>query len=189
MVLLTFLSLGTPSPTKYPCPPGTFSNSSLLYDVNQCTNCPPSYYCLGGEAATTGTCPPGFYCLLNTKFAEEYACPNGTYNQEYGKSSVMDCQVCPQGYFCEKGTVNPYECPYGTYMPYGYNKTSRLSIGTAAGYQMDCLQCDGGYFCLNATITPVKCGFGKYSKVGQSVCQVILLFYFLECSNIYFSEY
>ena len=170
---MTFtINLGTPSPKKYPCPPGTFSNSSSLYDESQCTDCPLKYYCQGGEAGTSGLCPPGFYCKIKTKFAKEFACPNGTYNSEFGKSSINDCKTCPLGHFCEKGTVQPYECPIGTYMPYGFNKTSMLQLGNSAGFQNECLTCPAGFFCLNATVTPKKCGFGKYSKLGQSLCQV-----------------
>ena len=48
--------------------------------------------------------------------AEQFPCPNGTYNPEFGKSSVDQCLNCTQGHFCEKGTVQPVPCPIGTYI-------------------------------------------------------------------------
>ena len=173
ITFILILSLGTPSPTKYPCPPGTYTTSSSLYHASQCTICEQSHYCLGGESFTR-LCPPGHYCPNNTKFAEEFPCANRTYNPDNGKYEQAQCKDCPMGYFCEKGTVQPYECPIGTYMPYGYNATSTQTEGEPGGYQNDCLDCPAGHFCLNATVVPRECGVGFYTKSGQSVCQVRL---------------
>lgn len=145
--------------------------SSLLYEQAQCTNCEPNYYCPGGEAITH-LCPPGYYCPMNTRFAEEYPCPNGTYNPHYGKGNVNECQPCPMGHFCEKATVQPYECPIGTFMSQGYDTKSSTLIGTPAGNAGDCVTCPAGLYCLNATVTPKNCGVGFYTSAGQSMCQV-----------------
>ena len=110
---LDFLCLGTPSPTKFPCPPGTFTNRSDLYMESQCTDCYQQWYCPGGEAAPRDRCPPGYYCPIKTRFATEYPCPNRTYNPDYGLFDASQCKVCTQGHFCEKGTVTPYECQIG----------------------------------------------------------------------------
>ncbi len=107
---------GTPSPTKYPCPPGTFTNSSSLFMETQCTDCYQKYYCPGGEAEPRGLCPPGYYCPTKTRFATEFPCPNRTYNPDYALFQQSQCKVCTQGHFCEKGTVTPYECPIGRSM-------------------------------------------------------------------------
>lgn len=104
---------GTPSPTKFPCPPGTFTTSSDLYDASQCTVCTERSYCLGGEAQPSGNCPPGYYCPNGTKFAEQFPCKNGTYNPAYSKSKQGECLDCTQGHFCEKGSVHPEHCPIG----------------------------------------------------------------------------
>ena len=134
-------------------------------------DCEETKYCLGGEASPRGLCPPGYYCPKNTKFAEEYPCNNRTYNPNYGLSTQSQCENCTLGHFCEKGTVHPYECSLGTYMPYGENPAGDV-IGTPAGYQSDCLVCPGGLYCLNATVTPKQCNVGFYTKPGQSVCEV-----------------
>jgi hypothetical protein len=49
----------------------------------------------------------GFYCPLNTKYAQQYPCPAGTYNNIEGKSSVSDCLKIPAGYWNDgQGTVD-----------------------------------------------------------------------------------
>ena len=113
-----YFTIGTPSPTKYPCPPGTFTNRSDLYMESQCTDCYQQWYCPGGEAAPRDRCPPGYYCPIKTRFATEYPCPNRTYNPDYGLFNASQCKVCTQGHFCEKGTVSPYECPIGMWLLY-----------------------------------------------------------------------
>ena len=165
--------LGTPSPTKYPCPPGTFTDSTSLWDITQCTDCPQESYCYGGRSAPDGRCPPGHYCPMKTKFHNQYPCPNGTYNDQYGMYKEDQCKDCTLGHFCEKGTVEPIPCPIETYMPYGYNASSSMTVGTTAKYQDDCISCTAGYFCMNATILPAPCGKGKFTKERQSVCQVL----------------
>ena len=107
---------GTGSATKFPCLPGTYSNRTDLFNASQCDICDPGKYCPGGEATPRGSCPPGHYCPAGTRVAEQFPCPNGTYNPEFGKSSVDQCLNCTQGHFCEKGTVQPVPCPIGTYI-------------------------------------------------------------------------
>lgn len=104
---------GTGAPTKFPCPPGTYSNSSDLFDASQCDICPERKYCPGGEPEPRGDCPPGHYCPSGTRVAEQFPCPNGTYNPHYAKASVDECLNCTQGHFCEKGTVQPMPCSIG----------------------------------------------------------------------------
>lgn len=57
---------------------------------------PPCHF-LGGESDVSGFCPPGYYCLLGTAAAEQYPCPNTTYNSHYGQDEESDCQPCTQG--------------------------------------------------------------------------------------------
>lgn len=106
-------STGTGAPTKFPCPPGTYSDSSDLFDASQCDICPERKYCPGGEAAPRGDCPPGYYCPNGTRVAEQFPCPNGTYNPHYAKAKVEECLKCTQGHFCEKATVQPMPCSIG----------------------------------------------------------------------------
>lgn len=77
------------------------------------------------------------------------------------------------GNYCEKGTVNPVECPLGTYMPYGANG-SGVVTGTPAGRASDCLKCPGGSLCENGAVSTSGCGLGLYSKPGNSECTTCL---------------
>ena len=118
-ILITWLGFvscymtGTGAPTKFPCPPGTYSNSSDLFDASQCDICPERKYCPGGEPEPRGDCPPGYYCPSGTRVAEQFPCPNGTYNPEYAKARVDECLNCTQGHFCELATVQPMQCSIG----------------------------------------------------------------------------
>ena len=60
----------------------------------------------GGQPAEDDLCPPGYYCPTGTKFAEEFACPNGTFNPDYGQNEEADCQECTQGMGIVVGVLN-----------------------------------------------------------------------------------
>ena len=52
---------------------------------------------VGGNSVPDGICQPGYYCPNGTKFAEQYACPNGTYNDLYSLYEEAQCKNCTQG--------------------------------------------------------------------------------------------
>ncbi|EDV28435.1 uncharacterized protein TRIADDRAFT_51343 [Trichoplax adhaerens] len=164
-----YCPLGTPLPDSFPCNEGTYNPYYNLSTANECLQCPEGSYCIGGQASPTGLCSPGFYCPNGTKYVEQYACPNGTYNGDYGAKSVADCNDCTQGHYCERAAIKPEECWEGYYMPYGVNATGYL-IGTAAKGSSDCIPCPSGYRCPNATIDPISCGISYYSENGTSIC-------------------
>lgn len=89
---------GTPAPTRFPCPPGTFSPLSNLTDVSQCTPCTISFFCLGGGSAPDGSCPPGHVCPVATPDALENPCPAGTFNPSFNAHTISsDCIPCETG--------------------------------------------------------------------------------------------
>lgn len=45
----SYCPLMTPAVDRYPCPPGTFSNRSDLYQESQCSFCTQGYYCIGKQ--------------------------------------------------------------------------------------------------------------------------------------------
>lgn len=43
-----YCPLGTYSSTQFPCPSGTYTSSTSLFEPSQCDDCPPGYYCPAG---------------------------------------------------------------------------------------------------------------------------------------------
>ena len=164
-----FCPSGTPSPDKFPCLPGTYTPESNLTAADECTLCPATMYCLGGQPQPDALCPPGYYCPEKTRLVDEFPCPAGTYNPHFGKSQLDDCLNCTQGHFCEEATVRPIACPRGSYMPYG-DRNGKETVGVPAKNQSDCLSCLAGHFCVNGSVTPAECGTGKYTPPGESEC-------------------
>ncbi|CAC5381825.1 unnamed protein product [Mytilus coruscus] len=182
-----YCPLQTPSDSTYPCPSGTFSTASDLYDASQCTPCTQGYYCNGGESAVSGICPTGYYCPEGTRIATEFGCPNGTYNDGLGLYAESQCKNCTLGHYCEFAVYEPTECEAGTYMPYGAD-TSGNVLGTPAKRQFDCYDCPGGFNCPQGTgtTTPINCTVGWYSEPGQYICIVCQIGHY--CDNATTSE-
>ena len=171
---------GTPSTNKFPCPPGTFTVSSNLTSVAECTLCPPNYYCEGGGAGPTDSCPPGFYCPEGTRFSYEFPCLKTTYNPHFGQNSSLSCLNCTIGHFCEAASIQPEACPPGTYMPFGYSNVIDDVIGMPIGNKSDCITCPGGQFCSEGSIIPFDCGTGNFSSPGSEFCLICLIGHFCD---------
>lgn len=68
------------------CPVGTFSNQTMIYLQNQCTNCTAGWFCdEAGLVYPKGLCQAGFYCPEGSKVSNPSPCPIGLQ--------------CPQGKF------------------------------------------------------------------------------------------
>ena len=130
-----------PEGTDHPmdCPPGTFSNSTGLSLVEQCTSCSSGMYCAAyGLSEPTGPCMEGFYCPIGAS--------NATHI------------LCTAGYFCEEGSAFPSPCPAGTYSPVGGLES-----------ESDCLPCPAGHYCATPGITTTtgSCAPGYYCPLGS----------------------
>lgn len=91
---------GTQTEFENPCPVGTFSNSTGLYNESQCTLCTPGYYCDNPNMLEpAGQCNSGYNCTLAA------IAPNPSANGSQ----------CPQGTYCVQGSSYPVNCPKGTY--------------------------------------------------------------------------
>jgi len=105
------------------------------------------YYTRSGQAA----CTPGHYCQHGVR----YLCPAGTY----GSTSTLEesgCSgVCPVGYFCPIGTVNPVPCPAGS-----FGDTSGLTVSQCSGL------CFPGHWCPAASVSPTQriCASGRVGE-------------------------
>ena len=78
---------------QYPCEPGTYTNSTSLWNQTQCSICPAGSYCSGGEATPSGLCSKGFYCPERSYLLEQVPCPAGTYNDLDGQWKESQCKV------------------------------------------------------------------------------------------------
>lgn len=155
------------------CPVGTFNPRQGMISAAECEDCPPGkmctttglsdatvkctagYYCVRGVKvvnppgdSTGGACPAGHYCPEGT--ITPIACQPGTINDLTGSSSVADCKLCPQRYYC----------------PYRGKTSSDYYIGTAT----TTFYCSAGYLCFSGASIPTptdtttgrKCAIGTY---------------------------
>lgn len=123
-----------------PCPAGTFNNETHANSSSYCKTCTGGFYCeTTGLGFPTGKCGPGFYCLQGSNLksptnttadygpcpmghhcpegtAVPFKCPAGTYN---GNTGQVNCTMCPENYYCPRGSSNFTQCPIGYYCPNG----------------------------------------------------------------------
>ncbi len=150
---------GTPTPTTYPCPAGTFRTAGGAKRLEDCVPCPHGKYCIKATV-TPANCPEGYYCPLGTKSANQYPCRAGTYSPVgiTGLKSQEECKQCDFGKYCiGNGQTTPTDCDAGY-----YNNFSKEAA--------QCLKCPAGYKCIAGTINPVACAIGEYSDEGATTC-------------------
>ncbi|XP_049323141.1 zonadhesin isoform X1 [Astyanax mexicanus] len=118
-------------------------------------------------------CPVGFYCPVGSSLPQP--CDPGSHCNQTGLQAPAG--LCASGFFCSKGTKDPYAapCPPGHYCPRGtpvplpcLPGTLRPSVGGSS--LEDCLACPSGYFCeLRGLIQPSgRCSEGYYCPGGQN---------------------
>ncbi|CAM9294549.1 unnamed protein product, partial [Choristocarpus tenellus] len=159
---------GTEFGTQHPCPNGTYSNKTGLAESTECQLCPSGWFCGSmGLVAPEGLCGAGFYCALGASSPV----PSDTDPSVAG--------VCAPGYACVEGAGSPrpvdgstgFECPQGTYCPWG----SSSPIGCPAGFynpseaMQNCTVCPPGLVCPGNSTFPEDCPEFYYCPEGSSV--------------------
>ena len=157
-----------------PCPPGTFSATTGLQKVEDCTPCTAGKYCQGsGLTAVTGDCDAGYYCksFAISKMPSEDTSTAVEADKKFGP--------CITGYYCPQGTGSPVACPAGK-----YNDALMASALTdckpclpgkycdGTGNKVPDGDCDPGYYCPggDSTKTPATaCAAGEYCPAGSSL--------------------
>lgn len=95
--------------------------------------CDPGYYCTAGSSDDT-SCPKGKYCDRSMLGTAGTDCLEGYYCDELQTENPSpDGKTCPRGQYCPVGSINPTNCPIGT-----YNNKKGASAST------DCLDCPKG---------------------------------------------
>ena len=162
---------GTRFSTEFPCPEGTYSNTTGNQNVNDCIASPPGYYSQGtGNTAPTGKCSEGFYCILSSNTATPS--PGATGGP------------CVPSEFCPEGSSYPQDCPGGQYcadssgrttgpVAAGYYGLRKMSSPTPVlvfdGSDLIGSVCPAGHFCPEASVSPTACPAGTYSNQTGNV--------------------
>ncbi|CDW71824.1 gcc2 and gcc3 domain-containing protein [Stylonychia lemnae] len=161
------------SATQMPikCPNGTFSLAGAS-SVDNCTECQEGYYCMDGSAEKFD-CPEGSYCPPGT--GNPVPCPKGTYGGKKNLKREYDCSTCPSGSLCNTtGIENPSDflCPPGYYCIRGSLEPVACPVGYYRAFRggssiNSCLRCDPGFYCANeAQVVPIVCPNGTYCPSG-----------------------
>jgi hypothetical protein len=174
---------GTQTAGQHPCPIGTYSNSTGLHDVSQCTQCDPGYYCDTANMLTpAGKCLAGFYCILGATAPNGTSsggeCPQGTYCMQgssiptdcpkgmYGSASRLtklnDCTFCPPGKYCDSPGLT---APSGNCLQGFYCTNASEEASPTGSFYGD--ECPVGHYCPTGSHIPTACPAGTYQPYTQ----------------------
>jgi hypothetical protein len=154
----------TSTPTTV-CPPATYRSAVGAEVSAACAACPAGYYCPSYGISVPLPCPKGSYCLSGVSVAA--ACPIGTFSNQTGTVTSVDCTACSPGYYC-------------------------ASVGLTAPTG----PCDAGYYCqlgatIAAPINPIQggvCPAGgfcpMYCIYFVSTQNFSLLFFKFDCISV-----
>jgi hypothetical protein len=151
---------GTSDYITYPCPGGTFSETTGRWLSSQCTNCTEGYFCPGDNSPQP--------------------CPAGRWNQYQGIDSMHDCDRCSPGYACPSTGMTEttsvpcgagYYCPAGTSAATQYGcPAGRYSDSTTLTSKESCTLTEAGYTTVAASSSSnrVPCLAGHYCPIGTA---------------------
>jgi len=158
------------------CPAGTYSDKYIYFE-HECEICNTGFFCPNGSvypkqcaenhycpsSAEQIPCPVGYYYdgIGSISLSSCQICEKGNFCAGYGKGKeycyegtyakndgAMECETCPEGYYCTMGTAEPVICPINTFSAKGsfactpckqYQYTD--GMGSAI-----CLDCSGNQF-------------------------------------------
>ena len=158
-----FCPAGSPRPIS--CPSGMFQD---VVGQSDCKVCPAGYYCdalfaFFGRSSygvvSPVECPAGYFCVNGTEYAMQFPCPNGTFSNETGLSSEVECVSCTGGRVCSGiGLTEPdgicsagYFCAIGAY-------TSTPTDGLTGDV------CFEGHYCEAGSSISTPCPSGTFSN-------------------------
>jgi len=120
---------------KFPCPSGTYGESTGL-KTPQCSGvCPVSYFCPEGAIRPIP-------CTEKSSFCPGAVAASVPVSPGFYTTESLSWQVqCEEGYFCENGVKKPCDAGY-------YGSEKGLSSGTCSGL------CREGFFCPAGSTNP-----------------------------------
>ncbi|XP_077578966.1 uncharacterized protein LOC144200596 [Stigmatopora nigra] len=146
-------------PKPVPCPNGTYGERPGLSEVNECVPCPEGKYCYSQRpeddpiTSPTGLCPDGHHCPTGTGFMYSNPCQAGQYRSTASGHHGDVCVPCPSRHYCHKpGMETPSICPQGFYCPKGSSFAQPCpegSYGSRSGLsnRSECSPCGAGWYC------------------------------------------
>jgi len=166
-----YYCIGNSQNNLIPCPSGSYSSSTGLKSIDECTKCPTGTYntqngqtstdsclpCYLGSICNRGSvfpkdCPSNYYCPDSSSLI---SCPSGTYTTT-ANTLESSCIPCSQGSYCPGNGQFPSPCSPGTYAS---------KNGSSA-----CETCPEGHFCQFASIAPIICAKDTYAGKGSAAC-------------------
>lgn len=171
---------GTETVRQFPCPVGTYSNSSRVESEAECRLCPAGFYCEAENITEpTAQCAAGYYCVLGASsptptldatggpcpqgtFCEQgwmwpTPCPKGTFGDRDLLPSEADCVICPPGEFCSQSSLTAPNgsCLAGFYCTNASTEANPLDKGYGD-------ECPSGHYCPEHSYEPTACPAGTY---------------------------
>ncbi|XP_032305021.1 zonadhesin-like isoform X2 [Coturnix japonica] len=174
-----FCPAGGSHPT--PCQPGTYNPLQGQDEATDCRACPAGRACTqAGLTQPDSECLPGYVCPAGSSSPHlpSNACPPGTVGDSFDLFDKSQCETCPAGYFCVRGTGGkqkpPAPCPVGHYCPPGTKHAAQYKCApgtwsnrTRLKSAEECLLCPAGWFCVGGSHAPSgMCSSGHYCPQG-----------------------
>jgi hypothetical protein len=156
------------------CPAGTYNPNTGGTSAASCLTSPAGYYTNAATTTPSLLCRAGYYCPSGSRSATPFACPVRTYNKYTGRAALEDCAICATGYYCASpATVNPTQCPAGSYCELGSVNPENCPAGTFGDgtkfrQKEDCADCTPGMYCATSGLTAPTglCSQGFYCILG-----------------------
>ena len=133
--------------------------------------------CVAGEIAVSDSsnssppvcvkCKPGFFCSNGS--SQMIPCPNGTFSQSPGSSSIQDCLSCDAGSYSNFGAAFCSPCESGFFCIGGLMYSCARGSYSAPGESI-CIVCPAGSFCKSPFLRPLPCLSGSFSLSNQTSC-------------------
>ena len=157
-------------PAGYLCWEGTETKDWNAETLFKPIPCKEATYCLGGITNNITN---------ENDYASPQPCPHGHYCKE-ASTTPFGTGRCPAGFFCPKGTSDPFPAPAGYFCKGEGNSMAAPCLpGTWAKYNPHngtdtCDMCPAGYSCeREGTFAPRPCLPGSYRQFNATIsCQL-----------------